>query len=536
MKKSPFVLSAGMIVAGLLLAGCAKPSEQPTATPTTPAGSPVPTRTATPTPRASPAGLQPEYGGILKISMDKPSDPIGAPWQHRAGTVTGTAPALEYLYRIGAKGEIVPWLATKWEFAPDYKWVTYQLRRGIKFHDGTSLNAQTVKWNLERIWKAKRNGTETWTSIDVVDDFTLRVNLSSYDWTMHTISAEYYVVSQTWYEKMGEQAASWHPIGTGPFKFVSYKDDVAIDYQRFDGYWGQKPYLDGIKGLYFADPTTEAAALQSGTVHIIFPNEKYANDLRTLGYRVEETGYSSTVLFPDSANAGSVYADQKVREAVEYAIDKEAIVKTLMYGFGRAIYQPVAHPDFFGYNTAIAGRKYDPAKAKQLLAQAGYPNGLKTKLNSYDRADRKIDAAIQDYLRRAGIEVQIDVNTWTKHTEIRRTGYTGLFLMAGGQEGGDVISNWNRHLSWTKPGMGHVSTKRPAEWDSLFQKLLVTYDEKTQSEIGKRMSMVAYETVWAIPFYASAYLNAQIAGVHDYREEGKYWWDSGRVWLEKKLH
>ncbi|MBI4295556.1 MAG: ABC transporter substrate-binding protein, partial [Chloroflexi bacterium] len=309
MKKAVFVLVAAVLIASLLLISCAKPASSPTPTGTaTPTGAPTGVPKASPTPTGT--ALQPVSGGILKrYPGQKPSNPIGNPGLISSAGGDQTVAVMEPLFLLGAKLELQPWLATDWKWAPDYKAVTFNLRKGVKFQDGAGWNAQSAKWGLELLKKNLRNGTENWTSVSIIDDYTVRVDATGYDSSMMPVLAEYVFRSPAAWEQMGEKVAQWHPVGTGPFKFKSYAEDVSLVYERFDGYWGNRPYLDGVTYLYVADQATQLAGMQAGAAHILAASPKQAVEAKALGFNLRTGDFTPLMLAPDTNKPGSFYTN-----------------------------------------------------------------------------------------------------------------------------------------------------------------------------------------------------------------------------------
>ena len=170
-------------------------------------------------------------------------------------------------------------------------------------------------------------------------------------------------VSPTAFKTKGIEWARWNPVGTGPFEFVSFERDVRTKYKRFDGYWQKgKPYLDGVEYVYIKDPMTQAAAMQAGEAQVLNTETgKMAADLKAAGLNVITADTGTVVLIPDSVNADSPLANKKVREAVEYAIDKEAIAKAKSYGFWGAAYQ-LPNVGTMAYIKNFQGRRYNPQR------------------------------------------------------------------------------------------------------------------------------------------------------------------------------
>ena len=206
---------------------------------------------------------KPQSGGTLKI-ITFPPPLIGYPPEFRMGpTRISASPCLESLTAMDKKGRFIPTkLCTAWELSPDGKVITLTLRRGVKFHDGTEFNAAAVKWNLEKAMEKKRSETATFTSVEVVDNFTVRINVKYF--RNNTILRLPMMISPTAVEKNGIEWAKVNPVGTGPFKFVKYERGNRLTFTKWEGYWEKgKPYLDGMEFIFIRDPMTQQAAMQA---------------------------------------------------------------------------------------------------------------------------------------------------------------------------------------------------------------------------------------------------------------------------------
>jgi peptide/nickel transport system substrate-binding protein len=320
---------------------------------------------------------------------------------------------MEPLLRGDGKGGFIPWLADSCKISDDLKSITFTLKKGIKFHDGTDFNGAAAKWNLQNHIDAKDSFARYWASVDLVDDSTVRVNFNTWvNTNLDTFvdSPASWMVSPTAFTKNGVDWMRNNPVGTGPFKFVSFQRDVAYKVARNPDYWIKgRPYLDAVEVLYVADPLTQKAAMQAGEADILqMEPGKSAADMKALGFDVKFNIITIPCFLPDSAHSDSPYANQKVREAVEYAIDREAIAKAFSYGFWQAPYQ-IIPPSNTVYNPNFTlARKYDPAKAKQLLADAGYPNGFSTTiLVNPALVQRDMSVALQTNLADVGIKAEL---------------------------------------------------------------------------------------------------------------------------------
>ncbi|MCL4488013.1 MAG: ABC transporter substrate-binding protein [Chloroflexi bacterium] len=414
-------LTVGMVLALVAVACAPAPaptSAPPPATPATaaPVATTAPSATkAAPATGPTAATAAPTQGGVLRISIVPDATIIGYPvTMVKLYDFEFALTSLETLIRFDKTGAPIPNLAKTWKVDPAAKTISLTLQQGVKFQDGTDFNAKVAKWNLDSIRNSTRTELKPVSSIDVVDDYTLRLNLSTFDNSILTNlgGPAGLMISEAAFEKNGAAWAEKNPVGTGPFQLVSWQRDVKQVYKKFDGYWRKgEPYLDGVEWDIVADPMVRLASFQRGEADVTVDVEpSAAKQMETEGkYRIGSLVSGLYGLTGDSANASSVFANIKVRQAVEYAIDKQAICDTLGYGYWTPLYQP-AVPGGWAENPNLVGYKYDPAKAKQLLAEAGYPNGFKTTIYTMNSPQIIVDmlTAVQGYLKAVGIDAQID--------------------------------------------------------------------------------------------------------------------------------
>jgi peptide/nickel transport system substrate-binding protein len=387
---------------------------------TPPAVSQRPTEQAVPatsvaaatTTAAAPTGATPKKGGVLTIITGGPMN-FGLPW---AGITPPdlfyACPAVENLLRTDKEGVPIPWLATGWVVAPDYKSITFTLRKGVKFHDGTDFNAAALKYNFEAQAKSPMPDLKAITSVDVVDDYTAKVNLSVYQPHFFSILATGragWIVSPTAAGKMTADEMKIHPVGTGPFKFEEFKRDAFVKFSRFDQYWQPgKPYLDGVQYDIIVDPVSAMMAFKSGKEEVHWnPTPKEAADLKAQGYVVSSAQASIYQWIPDSLNTDSPWSNLKVRQAGQYAIDTVSMAKAEGFGWADPYWNQVFPKGNPAYDPTIVGYPYNPGKAKQLLAEAGYPNGFKTTLLTTTPPLGDFEIATQNYLKQVGIQAEL---------------------------------------------------------------------------------------------------------------------------------
>jgi peptide/nickel transport system substrate-binding protein len=295
-------------------------------------------------------------------------------------------PANELLCVFDETGTVVPNVATGWKWSADHLTLDITLpQTKIKFHDGTDFNAQAVKFNHDLLMTVPgKPSMGNVTSVEVIDDYTVRWHLSQYDnIAVVDLATEAGVVqSPTAIKTYGQDYFYANSVGIGPFKCVSSVRDVSVKYEKFADYWRPgKPYLDGIQFTFIADPVTAKLAFLGGEGQLFGDVSAVdAADLMKKGnYQVSVAPNQMVSLAPDSINPKSPFADIRVRRALGYAVDAKAIVDAVSYGFFPTANQ-ASFPGVWSYNKNVVGFNYDPAKAKALLAEAGYPNGFKTKL------------------------------------------------------------------------------------------------------------------------------------------------------------
>jgi ABC-type transport system substrate-binding protein len=412
----------------------------------------------------------PKYGGTLRIVLGASPGTFGYPPHVFGESASASYFCFDTLLRE-VKGKIIPWLAESYQVSDDRSSITFNLRKGVKFHDGTDFNAAAAKWNLDEMISKKR--APYWKSIDVIDDYTIRVNLKT--WRNFLVSefagsTKSWMVSPTAFKEKGIEWIRTHPVGTGPFKFVSYERDVAMIVERNPDYWIKgKPYVDRIENMYIADPTTKLMLMKSGGADMILAEPgKRAADLEAAGFPVNVQLVVNYTLIPDTRNEDSPFVDKRVREAMAYAIDREAMAKGLSYGYWKATYQLPAR-DTMAYDENFKmGRRYDPKKAKKLLADAGYKKGFKTKIISAPAGRNKdLCAAVQAYLGAVGIQCEMVYPDQAKFMKFQMGSFKHSIII---QPVGAYLNNDKAiqfFLSPTSPRF--KDWKRPAEFTRLFE-------------------------------------------------------------------
>jgi ABC-type transport system substrate-binding protein len=315
------------------------------------------------------------------------------------------------------KLEIAPDLALSWE--PSGKQITMKLRQGVKFTDGSVFNAQVAKWNLDRAINNKKSAVKQYVStiesVDVVDDYTIKLNLKTPSAsTIPMLSLAPWIGSQAAEAKLGEEAYGANPVGSGPFRLKEWVRDMHVLMEANPNYWQNGvdgkplPYLDSVRYRYIADQSIAYVELRSGTVDAVRLEPKdvpAAKASPAINYwQMDWAGYQYRVL---GYTHKPPFDNTTLRHALCYATDRESLAKALAPGLGF----PVPYfwsPTDIGYNDKLPKFQYDLTKSQQLVKDAGYPNGIDITLDIFARAlDQRLAEALQSMWNKAGFRVTI---------------------------------------------------------------------------------------------------------------------------------
>ncbi|MFT8343329.1 MAG: ABC transporter substrate-binding protein [Clostridium beijerinckii] len=384
-------------------------------------------------------------------------------------------------------------LAESYKISDDGLTYTFNIKPEAKFHDGSDVKAEDVKFSIERIMDEKTGatfGTDFRNVVDrceVVNDKTVNIILKKPCTSFIDMLAlpESAIVSKSWCESHNNDLNS-NPMGNGPYKFDSWDKGREIVVTAFDKYYkASKPETKSIKFVFSTDETTRVNSLRSGEFDIV----DYVSSKNVISLESEENvevqnSIAPIMLLQFNCKEGPL-SDPRVRQAISYAIDRDGVINAAFMGRGKAIY---GFPTLVGQN-GYDGKydnyfSYNLDKAKQLLAEAGYPNGFSTKLlaTSTYEMHKQTALVVQDSLKKIGIEVEVELPDWS--TRIERSNKGDYGILVSGTTGNIVDMDWctNYFLSG-EPRMNSSAWFADAKIDELLEKGRTTLDPDERAKI-----------------------------------------------------
>jgi peptide/nickel transport system substrate-binding protein len=344
------------------------------------------------------------------------------------------------LYMRDENMKIQPWLAESDRMLDENTW-EIKLRKGVKFHNGEPFNAESVKFTLDFILEPTnkaltRSLVDRVSKVEVVDEYTVKLITSKPYPTLRENLSEVFMAPMKLAKEKGMAALNASPVGTGPFKFVSRKQDAELILERYDDYFKGKAALDKVVFKVIPEVGPRVAALAAGEVDLIPDVPPH------LEAQITGTGQSSIKSIParrvifiafDTVNGNSPVKDVRVRQALNYGVNIPEIIDKVLEKQATLIAGPLVTINAH-YNKAIPGYTYNPEKAKQLLKEAGYENGLKLTLNTPQGRylkDKETASAIAAQLIKIGVTVEVKVNEWGAFLDGVKAGKMGDMHVLG---------------------------------------------------------------------------------------------------------
>ena len=494
------------------------------------------------------ASDKPKSGGTLTMAIRKDVS-IMNPMIRTSSTDQSIRELIyESLLALDERGAIKPKLAESWEISNDGKVYTFHLRKGVKFHNGKEVIAEDAKYAMDYTLNPKNGayGRSRLTLVEGVkapDKYTLKVYLKDRSSAFLSILTNIKAFSFIPKGSLKSAKPSEFPPGSGPFRFVEWKANQRIVFERYENYWGPKPYLDKVILRPIRNATVRFTALRVGDVDIIerTPYE-WVNQITA--------GKIKGVKIIKSANAGyrSVFFNvvdppfnnKKLRLAVAHAIDKKNILQAAYFGFGGIADQkyPKGHT---WYVEGIPSPSYDPAKAKKLLMEAAYDGA--TIVMNVQKGDvpEAMATVLQAQLKRVGVNIRLQIFEFGAYRDRVRKGET-TFNLTGGGYFADPIPTYRSSLE-CEPD----PRKRASNWsgycdkevEGLFEKLDTELDHnKRQKTLAKIIAKVNQDvpilTIGFVPRFFT--LRDHVKGFTTDDDGARFVWGGGgltRTWLDK---
>lgn len=386
---------------------------------------------ATPVPGGQPGEAgRPRSGGTLTFGLS--SDPPNLDPHVSTGTAAMNVKMQVYngLVRYWRKGEIVPDLAESWT-TPDPTTYIFRLRRGVKFHDGSDFTARDVKASLERILDPKVGATRRADLRDikevvVEDDYTVRLSLARPNAALLAYLArpECAILSAKFLEAGGDP--NTRMVGTGPFRFVSREPGVRIVLEKNPDYFRRGlPYLDRVVFVAYPDENTRVTAIRAGDVDLIeYVPWKDTAALQREPHIQVFSGFGPFMCLIFNVRQ-KPFDDPRVRRAFGYAVNRQSILDVVFFGRGAPITGGLVPKEHWAYSPDLEGTyTYDPERAKALLKEAGYGDGLRVRLLSTSQYGMHQGTAevVQNDLRKIGVQVDLELYDWPTTVEKHNKG------------------------------------------------------------------------------------------------------------------
>ncbi len=359
----------------------------------------------------------------LRAGIGVDADTLDPVSQHTTMIANVVDLMIDPLFYQDENGDLIPWLAESYNVSPDGLKYTIKIRKGVYFQDGNKLDANAVKFTFERALNPKvrvplRNYFGTLKEANVIDDYTLELTLSApfAPFLRGLSSTMSGIISPAACNKLGDKGMTNTPynIGTGPFKFKEWVKGDRIVFERNEKYWLGAPKVNEIIFKIASDPHTREAMLLSGDLDmIVLPPPPDIESLSKRSNIIVKAVQSTRYMFMYINTQKDPFKDKRVRKALNYAIDKESIIKDVLLSLAKMA-DSVMPSTFFGYFPQKV-YEYNPDKAKKLLADAGYPNGFECTLYTPTGRylfDRQVAEATQSYLSKVGIKAKIMTPDW----------------------------------------------------------------------------------------------------------------------------
>jgi peptide/nickel transport system substrate-binding protein len=405
-----------------------------------------------------------------------------------------------------------PSLAESWLVSPDGRVYEFTLRKGVKFHNGDPLTSEDVRFSFERYKGASAKAIhDRVAAVETPSPLQVKFRLKN-PWpdfmTFYTAaSGAGWIVPKKYVEKVGDDGFKKAPVGAGPYKFVSFNPGVELVLEAFEGYWRKTPSVKRLVFKVITDESTRLAALKRNEVDVVYSiRGELAEELqRTPGLALKPTVIQAPqwVSMLDQWDPKSPWHDRRVRLAANLAVDRKALNQAITLGHSRLIYSII--PSTFDYYWQPPAYEFDPAQAKKLLAEAGFPNGFDAGDYYIDISYANVQEPIAGYLQQVGIRTKLvsreRASHWSTYADKK---YKNMAYTASGAFGNAAT----RIESYVVKDGTYVYGSYP-DIDSLFKDQAAELDRKKREALLHKIQQLMREKVMHIPIWELAFINGQ---------------------------
>ncbi|WP_369787913.1 ABC transporter substrate-binding protein [Rouxiella sp. WC2420] len=406
-----------------------------------------------------------------------------------------------------ANMKLIPGLATDWKALDDNTW-EFTLRQGVKFTDGEPVNAQAVKFSIDRILDPANHAPtisyiRTIKSVEVSGEYQVKIHTNGPDPLLPTRMSRYptYIVPPAYVTKVGAAEFARKPVGSGAYTLSAFIPDEKVVMQANPDYWRGKPSIDTVTWRPIPEATARVTALLTGEVQLVdgVPADLVPALKNKSGIHLEQVKNGGLTIYLGLKNDQKPLNDVRVRQALSLALNREAYTRDLLHGFGTPT-GTMAGPKDFGY-LAIPAAAQDVAKAKALLAEAGYPNGFSIKFQAPRRyiASADVAQAIVQDLAAIGVKAQLEVPEWSVYTQqVAAQKQAPIYMLAwGSTQTLDADAALYPILHSGEP----YSTVNSPELDKLLDSSRLTVDSARREKILQQVQQVVAQQQPLIPLY-----------------------------------
>jgi len=398
--------------------------------------------------------------------------------------------------------KFIPWIAEKWEISDDGMECTFYLSKGNKFHNGIELTADDVKFTFDRAMNSPYtlNFVTCIKDVKVVDNYTVKIEMKySYSPFLSFVSSPYLAIVNREAVESGGDEYGRNPIGTGPYKFVEWKSGNYIKLEAYEDYHLGSPAIKNIKVRFIEDQTTAVIALEKGELDVFYetpPAEKQSIiDNPKLGYSEMNACFIDYLVVN---NEVPTLSDPKVRQAIARILNYEDILEVYAGGNGIIPNNDIP-PGIFGYDESVKGYSYDKEKAKELLDEAGYPNGFTTKIMVNNEDANLCAQVIQANLSEINIDAEIELFEQGAFYECQTSGNYEMLINGYEFNGGDADTGLYPNYHSSMIDSRNPSRYNNPEVDKLLDKARVSSDKAERGKLYSEISSILHEDIPMIP-------------------------------------